>query len=193
MRFAGHGTTDGGLRGVMSWPERRLHPVPDSISDAEMALLEPLGVAFHTVDLGLVRPGMRAAVIGCGPIGLLVIGVLRAAGIDDVIASDVLPHRVDAARAAGAREAWLADGTEGGSASDKPAVDADVVFECAGDAAAVETAIRLAGPAGRIVLVGIPEDDRTSFTASTAPLAASPASSITFWPVSVVSPMIGLS
>lgn len=40
MRFAGHGTTDGGLRGFMSWPERLLHPVPDSIGDAETSLLE---------------------------------------------------------------------------------------------------------------------------------------------------------
>lgn len=125
MRFAGHGTTDGGLRGLMSWPERLLHPVPDSIGDAEASLLEALGVALHAIDLGAVTPGMRGAVVGCGPIGLLVIGALRATGIDDVVACDVLPHRVEAA-------------------------------------------IQIAAPAGRVVLVGIPADDRTTFTASTA-------------------------
>jgi L-iditol 2-dehydrogenase len=179
MRFAGHGTTDGGLRRFMSWPERHLRPVPDSIGDAEACLLEPLGVALHAIDLGEVTPGMRTAVIGCGPIGLLVIGALRAAGIDDIFATDLLPHRVEAARAAGARHAVQArSGADdaGGRAGDTgesdssepPLAGAEVVFDCDGGESAVGAAVRVAAPAGRVVLVGIPADDRTSFTASTA-------------------------
>jgi L-iditol 2-dehydrogenase len=183
MRFAGHGTTDGGLRAYMSWPERHLRPVPDSIGDAEACLLEPLGVALHAIDLGAVAPGMRAAVIGCGPIGLLVIGALRAAGIDDIFATDPLPHRVEAAKLAGARHAVQARsgaddavdravdraGDTGGSdSSEPPLAGADVVFDCDGGESAVEAAVRIVAPAGRVVLVGIPPDDRTSFTASTA-------------------------
>jgi L-iditol 2-dehydrogenase len=179
MRFAGHGTTDGGLRRFMSWPERHLRPVPDSIGDAEACLLEPLGVALHAIDLGAVVPRMRVAVIGCGPIGLLVIGALRAAGIDDIVATDLLPHRVEAARVAGASQvlqARLAGGGPGArsahqgesASTEPPLAEADVVFECDGGEAAVEAAIRIAAPAGRVVLVGIPADDRTSFTASTA-------------------------
>ena len=179
MRFAGHGTTDGGLRGYMSWPERHLRPVPDSIGDAEASLLEPLGVALHAIDLGGIASGMRAAVIGCGPIGLLVIGGLRAAGIDDIFATDLLPHRVEAARLAGARHAVQArsgaddaGGREGDiagyDASEPPLAEAEVVFDCDGGESAVEAAVRIAAPAGRVVLVGIPADDRTSFTASTA-------------------------
>jgi L-iditol 2-dehydrogenase len=171
MRFAGHSTTDGGLRAEMSWPERLLHPIPDSIGDPEACLLEPLGVAIHAVELGAVAPGMRTAVIGCGPIGLLVIAVLRAAGVDDLFATDLLPHRVEAARRAGATATWQAPGQ--GAAADDGAGrgaggEAHVVFECAGDESAVEAAIALAAPAGRVVLVGIPGDDRTTFTASTA-------------------------
>ncbi|HEX2756506.1 MAG TPA: alcohol dehydrogenase catalytic domain-containing protein [Candidatus Limnocylindrales bacterium] len=170
MRFAGHGPTDGGLRAFMSWPERLLHPVPESIGDAEASLLEALGVAIHAVDLGAVVAGMRVAVVGCGPIGLLVVGALRVAGIDDIMATDLLPHRVEAARRAGAGRVWLAadqsdDPTRG---REPPGLEADVVFECAGDEAAVEAAIRIAAPAGRIVLVGIPGGDRTTFTASVA-------------------------
>jgi L-iditol 2-dehydrogenase len=181
MQFAGHGTTDGGLRRFMSWPERHLRPVPDSIGDAEASLLEPLGVALHAIDLGAVAPGMRAAVIGCGPIGLLVIGALRAAGIDDIFATDLLPHRVEAARVAGASHAVQArSGADdagsragdmaGHDASEPPLAEAEaeVVFDCDGGGSAVETAVRIAAPAGRVVLVGIPTDDRTSFTASTA-------------------------
>ena len=179
MRFAGHGTTDGGLRGYMSWPERHLRPVPDSIGDAEASLLEPLGVALHAIDLGGIASGMRTAVIGCGPIGLLVIGALRAAGIDDIFATDLLPHRVEAARVAGASRAVQArsgaddaGGREGDiagyDASEPPLAEAEVVFDCDGGESAVEAAVRIAAPAGRVVLVGIPADDRTSFTASTA-------------------------
>lgn len=168
MRFAGHGHTDGGLRIWMSWPERLLHPVPDSIGDEEASLLEPLGVALHAIDLGAVVPGMRTAVVGCGPIGLLVVGALRAAGIETIAAGDLLPHRVAAARRAGADRTWLATEPGEPDAAAEPGPDADVVFECAGDERAVEAAIRIAAPAGRIVLVGIPADDRTSFTASAA-------------------------
>jgi len=170
MRFAGHGPTDGGLRAFMSWPERLLHPVPDSIGYAEASLLEALGVALHAVDLGTVAVGMRAAVVGCGPIGLLVVGALRAAGIDDILATDLLAHRVEAARRAGASRAWLASdrGDDPAHGAEPAGLEADVVFECAGDEAAVEAAIRIAAPAGRVVLVGIPADDRTTFAASVA-------------------------
>jgi L-iditol 2-dehydrogenase len=183
MHFAGHGTTDGGLRRFMSWPERHLRPVPDSIGDAEACLLEPLGVALHAIDLAAIAPGMRAAVIGCGPIGLLVIGALRAAGIDDIVATDLLPHRVEAARVAGARHAVQARsgaddagdraGARAGDigesdSSEPPLAEAEVVFDCDGGESAVEAAVRIAAPAGRVVLVGIAADDRTSFTASTA-------------------------
>lgn len=168
MRFAGHSTTDGGLRDTMTWPERLVRPIPDVIGDAEACLLETLGVAIHAVDLGDVRPGMRVAVVGCGPIGLLVIATLRAAGIDDVLATDLLRHRVAAARRAGA-DAWLADpARESDSSGRSFEASADVVFECAGDAPAVDAAVRLAAPASRVVLVGIPDDDRTTFSASTA-------------------------
>lgn len=55
IRFAGHGQTDGMLREVMAWPTGFLHPLPDRLSDAHGALLEPLGVAVHSVDLGHLR------------------------------------------------------------------------------------------------------------------------------------------
>ncbi len=153
VRFAGHGGTDGGLRELMAWPERLVHPLPASLSDAEGTLLEPLGVALHALDLGGARPGTTAGVFGCGPLGLLLVELLRAAGML-VVADDPLPHRLAAAGALGAER--LAGES------------VDVAFEVAGEDAAVAAAIDAARPGGRIVLVGIPDGDRTSFTASTA-------------------------
>jgi L-iditol 2-dehydrogenase len=65
-------------------------------------MLEPLGVALHALDLGHVRLGATAAVAGCGPIGLLLIQALRAAGASSVTAFDPLAHRRAAALRFGA-------------------------------------------------------------------------------------------
>jgi L-iditol 2-dehydrogenase len=152
LRFAGHGTTDGALRTLLAWPERLVHVLPDSLSDAEGALLEPLGVALHALDLARVRPGGSAGVFGCGPLGLVLVQLLRGVGMT-VVASDPLRHRLAAAEQLGAR-------AQGG--------EVDVAFEVAGDDAALADAIDAVRPGGRVVLVGIPDGDRTSFSASAA-------------------------
>jgi L-iditol 2-dehydrogenase len=170
LRFAGHGKDDGALREYMPWPTRCLHPLPDVLTDAEGAMLEPLGVAIHAVDLGHLKPGMAVGVYGCGPIGLLTLQVARAAGAVQIIATDKLAHRLEMARAVGATEVFqAADGEE------NPEVwvatkgrGVDVAFEAAGENAAVETAMATVRPGGRVILSGIPADDRTAFTASMA-------------------------
>jgi L-iditol 2-dehydrogenase len=153
VRFAGHGSLDGGLQDFMVWPTRHLHPLPVSLSADEGALLEPLGVALHSFDLGHVSLGDRVAVVGCGPIGLMLVQLALAAGAASVQAVEPLPHRLEAAVSLGA-------------APDGP--PADIVFEVAGNDAAVRTSMTLARPGGRVVLAGIPDDDRTSFPASLA-------------------------
>ena len=156
VRFAGHGSTDGGLRTLVAWPEHLVHPLPDSISDEAAPLLEPLGVALHALDLGGAGPGTTAAVFGCGPIGLLLVQVLQAAGVTVELAADPLPHRAAAARAFGARR------------SDPGDVTVDVAYEAAGDDGALDDAIAAARPGGRVVLVGIPDGDRSTFHAAGA-------------------------
>jgi L-iditol 2-dehydrogenase len=169
LHFAGHGADDGAMRECINWPERALYPIPDSISDADGAMLEPLGVGIHAVDLGHVRPGMNVGVFGSGPIGLLTLQMARLAGAADIYATEILPHRMDAAKAYGATKVIKADGTEAAQIlADTGKRGLDVVFECAGENAAVEAAIAAAKPGGTVVLVGIPSDDRTAFTASVA-------------------------
>ncbi|HEY2490792.1 MAG TPA: alcohol dehydrogenase catalytic domain-containing protein [Streptosporangiaceae bacterium] len=159
VRFAGHGVTDGGLREFLAWPTSLLYPLPDVLSDADGALLEPLGVALHALDLGHLRLGQSAAVIGCGPIGLMLIQLLLAGGAARVVAADPLPHRLRAAARFGAREA-----------GPEPAGDGvDTAFEAAGTDDAVDAAMTMVRPGGRVVLAGIPGGgDRISFRASVA-------------------------
>jgi L-iditol 2-dehydrogenase len=170
MVFAGHATTDGGFQQYLAWPTARLHPLPDSLSDADGAMLEPLGVAIHAVDLGRVRLGASVAVLGCGPIGLLMIQVARAAGAARVLAADPLPHRREVAIERGADAVLdpsepryyerLSEFTDG--------LGVDVAFEIAGTDSAIDAAVEVVRPGGRVVLAGIPSAETSSFPASPA-------------------------
>jgi L-iditol 2-dehydrogenase len=166
-RFAGN-SIDGALRSRLAWPERLAHRLPDSLPDAEATLLEPLGVALHALDLGRVQAGMRAGVYGCGPIGLLLVQLLRRAGVDVLVATDPLAHRIVAAEALGATVAVETRRAGAEILPSSAAGGVDVSFEVAGEDDAIATAIDTLRPGGRLVLVGIPTDDRSSFTASTA-------------------------
>ncbi len=161
IKFSGHGETDGMLREVMAWPTALLHPLPDRVSDADGAMLEPLGVAIHSADLGHLPFAGTAAVIGCGPIGLLLIGVLKAAGASSVLAVEPLAHRREAAARLGADQVF-----DSAAGLDEAAVD--VAFEAAGNDEAVGLAMASVRPGGRVVLAGIPGDDVIRFGASLA-------------------------
>jgi L-iditol 2-dehydrogenase len=171
LRFAGHAPQDGGLRQYMAWPAHCLVPLPSSMSDAEGAMLEPLGVALYAMDLGDVRPGMSVGVFGCGAIGLSVIQLAYAAGATRICATDLpsVPHRLEAARSYGATAFAVDDGREiAGILEETGGRGVDVAFEAAGDPGAVEAAVAAVKPAGRVILIGIASEDRTAFTASTA-------------------------
>jgi L-iditol 2-dehydrogenase len=171
LRFAGHAPQDGALREYIAWPEHCLIPLPDSMSSVEGVMLEPLGVALYSVDCGNVKPGMNVAVFGCGTIGLSVIQVARVTGATNIFATDLpdVPHRL---RAAQSFEAIVLESNKG---QEVEAIlkatggrGVDVAFEAAGDPETVEAAVAAVKPGGRVVIIGIPRDDRTAFTASVA-------------------------
>jgi L-iditol 2-dehydrogenase len=159
--FAGHGSTDGGMREYLAWPSGRLHPLPAGLDDVAGALLEPLGVAVHAMDLAHVRLGSTVAVVGCGPIGLITVQLALRAGATQVLAVEPLAHRRDAAAALGAVA------VPPGDAAIKDAY-ADVAIEFAGTDAALAVAIEAVRPGARVVLGGIPDADRWTFAAAPA-------------------------
>jgi len=168
-RFAGYSTTDGAFREYAAWPNHLLFTMPDNLTDVEGAMLEPLCNGLQAIDLGHVKAGKTVAVFGCGPIGLMTMQAAKAAGATQVFATEKLPHRIEAARRMGATEVFVADGAE-----DKAILNAtggrgvDVTFETAGSNEALRAAINTTIPGGRVVIVGIPLDERTEFNASTA-------------------------
>ena len=159
--FAGHGSCDGGLRQYLSWPTEALHPLPESMDGSAGAMLEPLGVAIHAFDLGHVRLGADVAVVGCGPIGLLLIQVVRAAGARVVLAVDPLrtgvPRRRTPGPSSSSRPRRCPQRSPWTWRSRRRATTPRSTWRC-GSARA----------GARVVLLGIPSDDRTTFSAALA-------------------------
>jgi L-iditol 2-dehydrogenase len=169
--FAGHGNQDGALREYMAWNEKCLFPLPDLLTFEDGAMLEPLGVAVHSVDLAHLKTGMTVGVFGCGPIGLLIIQLAKLSGAANIIATDKFVHRTDAAKGYGADHVFVTGGNS--RLSDIRAATTydrgvDVAFEVAGVQETVDVSVAAVVPGGKVILAGIPDDDKTSFSASIA-------------------------
>ncbi len=155
VKFCGLWPCHGSLREQMLMPARNCFPLPDSVDDGEAVMLEPLGVALHATDLAKIHNGDRVAILGCGPIGLCLLQTVRLAGAARVFVSDPLPWRQKLAEQLGGTPL-------------RGRVEADIVMEAAWAGDAAQRAIALARAGGRVVLVGIPDNDRLELTHSTA-------------------------
>jgi len=80
-----------------------LLPIPDDLPFEVAAMTEPLAVALHGVNRMQVKPGDKAVVFGCGPIGLGMVLWLVDRGVTDVVALDLSSERLERAKALGAR------------------------------------------------------------------------------------------
>ncbi|WP_295398150.1 alcohol dehydrogenase catalytic domain-containing protein [Meiothermus sp.] len=123
-------------------PLEKLHRLPEGLSPEQGALVEPLAVAVHAVAQTRVA-GLEVAVLGAGPIGLLVAQVARAYGAASVRVVDPLEARRRLAEELGL-PAQPPDGSR-----------YEVVFECVGSEKALEGAIRACHKGGEVVVVGV--------------------------------------
>jgi threonine dehydrogenase-like Zn-dependent dehydrogenase len=103
----GNGGTEGGFARRLLVRDAaaggKLFPVPANLPMDVAALAEPLGVGMNAVNRTEARPGEKVAVFGAGPIGLAAVATLRDRGVEDVVAIDLSPRRLEIARALGAR------------------------------------------------------------------------------------------
>ncbi|MHC5055433.1 MAG: zinc-binding dehydrogenase [Planctomycetota bacterium] len=151
-------------------PARLVDEVPDSLTDEDIAQLEPLGVGVHAAERARVGLGETVAVFGCGPIGLFTLQAARAAGASRIFATDVLDYRVEFARKLGADEVmnasgggvseWIMELTRGRGA--------DVTIDCAGVQDTIDHCVEGVGAGGRVALVGSPREDLLSYLAHVA-------------------------
>jgi L-iditol 2-dehydrogenase len=170
LRFFGLYPTDGALCERMIVPARVCFPLPASIPDEHAPLLETLGVALHAVDLAHVQAARSVAVIGAGAIGLCVAQVAHVAGALPLFVTDRLPWRLALAERLGARPIDVERGDAVAAVIEATSGrGVDIAIECAwSDEDALGQAIGMLRPGGRLVVVGIPDDDRMVLRHSTA-------------------------
>ena len=151
---------DGCLVEEVIHPAAFTYRLPDGVSFAEGALLEPLAVGMHAATKARISPGDVVAVCGAGTIGLLTAASALAGGASKVIISDFSSAKLEvAARIPGTlcvdgREQRLLDVVSEQTAG----WGADVVFECSGHPSAYNDLWKIGAPGNRTVLVGIPVD-----------------------------------
>jgi L-iditol 2-dehydrogenase len=153
----------------MHMPAHSCFPVPDSVDDDQAALLEPLGVAIHAVDLAKVRVGQSAAVIGAGPIGLLILQMLKIAGADPIFVTEKLPWRLRrASDYGGVPIEHEAGKSVSRITSETAGRGVNVVIEAAWGDRSLEEGAEMACLGGRLIVVGISGEDRFDMKQSTA-------------------------
>ena len=152
-------TKHGVLAEFATLPSSALIPLPDEVGDDAAAFLEPLATAVHTLERIRPQPGQTAAIIGPGPLGLLHLQLLQAAGVGPVLvlgrAGD--EARLDVARSIGADTAIAADGAEAVDLAMKLSHGSGLglVIETAGTATAIRTALDIVAAEGTIATLGI--------------------------------------
>lgn len=137
-------------------PANMCFKLPDNVDTMEGALIEPLAVGFHAAKVAEAEIGQSAVVLGCGCIGLVTIMVLRARGIEEIYAVDIIDKRLDKAREVGAKEAFNAkDVNIEEFVKTLPGGGVDIVFETAGAEFTTRQSAKLIKNGGRVVLVGM--------------------------------------
>ena len=155
--FPSYPQRDGALAEYIACPAQAVQALPPGTSYAVGALIEPLGVGLHAVRIAEVTPAQRLIFLGAGAIGMCTLLCARVKGSTDLTVVEPLAARREwparlGCKVVGSYEELEARGVEG-----------DVVFECSGDNRAVEQAMRLTRPGGKMVVVGIPHPDVVTF------------------------------
>ena len=145
----------GAFAEYVSVPEHIVYRLPENLSFAEAAMLEPVSVAVHAVELSTVAAGETVLVIGAGMIGLLIVQALRAQGCRRILVADVKASRLQLARQAGAAEILQLSGADLVSEIRRfTSGGVDLVIEAVGMDVTVRAAIECARKGGRVTLVG---------------------------------------
>lgn len=159
------GQIEGCLSEYIVMPEQSCFKISDDMTMDEAAVSEPLAIGVYAVKKSIPMQGTNIAILGAGPIGLCVMMPAKAQGTAGIYVTDKIDARAILAAENGATWAGnpdkedivakILEQTPGGM---------DVVFECCGQQDALDQAIELLKPGGKLMLIGIPEVDRISFS-----------------------------
>lgn len=159
IEFLGGIEAPGALREYAVVPAENCIAMPDSMTFADAAFVEPLAVLLHSMELAELKFGESVAVMGAGPIGLLAVQVAKLAGASRVLVADRVPFRLKKALELGADEAVdFTKESVADAARDLNPYGVHVVFDAAGKPESINTGLDCLRPGGRLVLIGIPAE-----------------------------------
>jgi 2-desacetyl-2-hydroxyethyl bacteriochlorophyllide A dehydrogenase len=147
---------DGGMRDTILLPAKQLYRCT-KLNPLAIPLVETLGVGIHAVNRAAVQPGDRALVFGAGPIGLAVMEFLRLSGADVGIV-ETIPERLNFA----ARRFNLQRYYPSHQEAQQEELSL-LVFDCTGDRASMEGSIQQLQQGGKLVFVGLINDQVSIF------------------------------
>jgi L-iditol 2-dehydrogenase len=159
---------EGCLAEMIVMPEECCFPIADSMTLEQAALSEPLAIGVYAVQQAIPMRGARIGILGAGPIGISVLIPARLQGAERVYMTDKIDGRVQGALRNGAD--WAGNPDRSDIVRDILSAEPemlDAVFECCGDQAALDQAVTLLKPGGRLMIVGIPPNERISFPIDT--------------------------
>jgi D-xylulose reductase len=158
VRFWATPPIHGVLRPTVIHPASFTFKLPDNVSYAEGAMVEPLAIGMHAANKAQIKPGDLAVVIGAGTIGVVTALAALAGGCSQIVISDVVQPKLDLVATLGpitpvnvteqSLTEVVSDLTDGWGA--------DIVFEASGSSQVFENIFELLCPAGRVVLIGMP-------------------------------------
>ncbi|MFC0243879.1 NAD(P)-dependent alcohol dehydrogenase [Falsochrobactrum ovis] len=141
-------------------PANFTYKLPDNVSFAEGAMVEPFAVGMQAAARAQITPGDTAVVTGCGTIGIMVAIAALAGGCSRVLISDLseaklkIAETYDGITGINLREVDLIDAVNEATEN----WGADIVFECSGAASAIRDLFKVVRPGGTVVLVGLPPE-----------------------------------
>lgn len=167
LRFLGTPGQGGGcLCEYLVMPEECCFPTDGRITLDQAALCEPLSIGAYAVKRAGILDNASVGILGAGPIGLSVLASSKAENARSFYVTDKIDARLDAAKTVGVD--WVGNpdrddivGQIVGSGVGRHGLD--VVFECCGQQDAFDQAVEILRPGGKLVLVGIPRQERVSF------------------------------
>lgn len=165
LKFLGcPGQISGCLCEYIVMPQECCFAVGENLSLEQSVLCEPLAIGLYSVKQAELKTGCDIAVLGTGPIGLSCIVMANKAGIRSCYATDKVDRRLDIAVEAGSVGLNPQNSNIVEQILKQVPLGVDAVFECAGQQETIDQAVELLKPGGRLILIGIPRNDRISMT-----------------------------
>jgi len=155
-KLLGLGSTPGTFAEYVALPTAQVYEIPDSLSENQAILAEPLANVVHLFRRVSPLPFFRLAIVGAGTMGALALSTGLRIGARDVLAVDVNDQRLQTMRTLGASASVNVGSPDGrAEALQLAGPGFDVVIDASGSAAARQTAFDLCRPHGQVVLLGM--------------------------------------